>query len=314
MHKYLLAAVAAAAIASPAAARDGQAYVGVEGGIVLAHHDEFDFRVDGDFGTVDYNNGAKARFRPGVDMDVIAGYDFGMFRLEGELAWKSMHTSEIEFDNDALLDIEDYFQAELDPAGTITEPFFTGDDPDDLLHIEDHATVLSLMANALVDFEAGGIGFYAGVGAGRARVKMFGDRDTAWAYQGILGMRAPISDRVDVGLKYRYFRTGRLNFNGAFYTDEFTNPRGPGAADDLFASLAGDFDARGRLASHSLLASIVFNLGSVAEPVEAAPIVEAPVAEPAPATQTCPDGTVILATDQCPAPPPPPAQPSGERG
>jgi hypothetical protein len=37
----------------------------------------------------------------------------------------------------------------------------------------------------------------------------------------------------------------------------------------------------------------------------------------APATQTCPDGTVILATDACPVPPPPPPPPpatSGERG
>lgn len=38
----------------------------------------------------------------------------------------------------------------------------------------------------------------------------------------------------------------------------------------------------------------------------------------APATQTCADGTVILATDACPVPPPPPPPPppaaSGERG
>jgi iron complex outermembrane receptor protein len=33
----------------------------------------------------------------------------------------------------------------------------------------------------------------------------------------------------------------------------------------------------------------------------------------APATQTCANGTVILATDACPAPPPPP-EPTPERG
>jgi hypothetical protein len=34
-----------------------------------------------------------------------------------------------------------------------------------------------------------------------------------------------------------------------------------------------------------------------------------------PATQTCPDGSVILATDVCPAPPPPPPPPpAAERG
>lgn len=47
-----------------------------------------------------------------------------------------------------------------------------------------------------------------------------------------------------------------------------------------------------------------------------APAVELPPPPPpAPATQTCPDGSVILATDICPAPPPPPPPaPSGERG
>jgi outer membrane immunogenic protein len=46
------------------------------------------------------------------------------------------------------------------------------------------------------------------------------------------------------------------------------------------------------------------------------PPVEAPPPPPPPvATQTCPDGTVIPATDTCPAPPPPPPPPpSGERG
>ena len=49
----------------------------------------------------------------------------------------------------------------------------------------------------------------------------------------------------------------------------------------------------------------------VEEVVEAPP----PPPPPAPATQTCPDGTVILATEACPAPPPPPPPPpEPERG
>jgi hypothetical protein len=49
------------------------------------------------------------------------------------------------------------------------------------------------------------------------------------------------------------------------------------------------------------------------------PVVEAPLPPPPPpppATQTCPDGSVILATDACPAPPPPPPPPppAPERG
>ena len=47
--------------------------------------------------------------------------------------------------------------------------------------------------------------------------------------------------------------------------------------------------------------------------VEATPPPPPPAA---PATQTCPDGSVILATDTCPAPPPPPPPPppAPERG
>ena len=57
--------------------------------------------------------------------------------------------------------------------------------------------------------------------------------------------------------------------------------------------------------------------GRVAEaapPPPPAPYV-APPAPPPPATQTCPDGSVILATDACPPPPPPPPPaPEPERG
>ena len=73
------------------------------------------------------------------------------------------------------------------------------------------------MANALLDFgDNAGFGAYIGGGFGRARVKEFGDSDSAWAYQGIAGVRTALSDTIDVGLKYRYFRTGRLNFNDTF--------------------------------------------------------------------------------------------------
>ncbi len=43
-------------------------------------------------------------------------------------------------------------------------------------------------------------------------------------------------------------------------------------------------------------------------------VVPPPPPPPPPATQTCPDGSVILATDACPVPPPPPPPPEPERG
>jgi hypothetical protein len=57
--------------------------------------------------------------------------------------------------------------------------------------------------------------------------------------------------------------------------------------------------------------------GPRAEPADVAPVMAPPPPPAAPATQTCADGSVILATDMCPAlppPPPPPAPVSGERG
>ena len=76
-----------------------------------------------------------------------------------------------------------------------------------------------------------------------------------------------------------------------------------------------DLAAEGRFKSHSLLASLIYNFGAPPAPPPP-PVVMAPPPPPPPATQTCLDGSVILATDICPAPPPPPPPPppAPERG
>lgn len=60
---------------------------------------------------------------------------------------------------------------------------------------------------------------------------------------------------------------------------------------------------------------VMFGGPAPAPMIEAAPPPPPPAPE-APATQTCPDGSVILATSMCPAPPPPPPAPvqRGQRG
>jgi hypothetical protein len=62
-----------------------------------------------------------------------------------------------------------------------------------------------------------------------------------------------------------------------------------------------------------------WKMGGNAPPPPPPPPAAPPPPPPAPATQTCGDGSVILATDVCPAPPPPPPPPPapverGERG
>ena len=68
---------------------------------------------------------------------------------------------------------------------------------------------------------------------------------------------------------------------------------------------------------HQLVAVAGIKFGRPAEVLPPPPVVEAPPPPPPPpATQTCPDGSVILATEVCPAPPPPPPPPppAPERG
>src|SRR5205085_9033550 len=101
MRKYLLAAAAAAAIATPAAARDHSGYFGVDAGVLLSTHSNIHIDATdsyycsgGEGGTYfgSYFSNCVADFdthhKTGFDGDIVGGYDFGMFRLEGELGYK----------------------------------------------------------------------------------------------------------------------------------------------------------------------------------------------------------------------------------
>ena len=278
MRNYLLAAVAAAAIATPAVARDGAPYVGVEAGLLLAEDTGFDLTTDflqGE-GEEQFSNALVVNYAPGLDADIIVGYDFGMFRLEGEAAFKRASIDDVTGSFEFLSALSD-----------AADEFVTSDDFD----TDGRLRVLSFMANGLLDFGPdNGLQGYIGGGLGRAQVRIAGSSDGEWAYQGIAGVRMPVG-ALDVGLKYRYFNTGHLDF---------------AEEDDLFSA-----GLEGRLRSHSLLASLIYNF--VPPPVVVAPP-PPPPPPPPPATQTCPDGSVILATDVCPPPPPPPPPPAGERG
>ncbi|HEU4704357.1 MAG TPA: outer membrane beta-barrel protein, partial [Sphingomicrobium sp.] len=235
MRKYLLAAVAAAAIATPAVARDGAGYVGVEGGVLFPKDNDGDAFVDytttqtpatplapaGPSDTT-FDDAFGIDYKMGYDLDLIGGYDFGMFRLEAELGYKRASVDEFEIDNSDIAALNAALNrpsAAPDP-GAPGLPALVATDFD----LDGRVTVLSGMVNALLDFgDDDGMSFYAGGGFGRARVKLFGDSDSAWAYQLIAGARTALSGNIDLGLKYRYFRTGKLDF-----------------ADDGFAALEGN--------------------------------------------------------------------------
>ena len=263
MKRSLLAATAIAAmvVATPAAARDRSAYFGLEvGGLWVT---DTEVGVDGDleFGDLQIDH------KIGVDGDMIAGYDFGMFRAEAELGYKRSEHDEYEFG-----------QGAVDADG--------------------RSSVYSLMANAMIDVgQDEGVSFYARLGGGYAQVihrLEDGDdglkiKDRGLAWQAIAGVRAVVSQYFDVGLKYRYFDAGNIR-------DDFEG-------DDLDSEYK----------SHSLLISLIHNFNVPLPPPPPEPVVAPPPPPPPPpATQTCPDGSVILATDACPMPPPPPPPPPPE--
>ena len=184
MKRILLGAASLAAlIATPAAARDRSAYFGIEVGPMWAMIRKV--RVDGD----DF---AKASHKLGVDGDLIAGYDFGIFRAEVEGAYKWAKHDKYKFAGDGSDKADGWSRA------------------------------YSVMGNAMVDLGKNeSFNFYAGGGVGIAWVSQkfaeggdsFRASDSNLAWQVIAGVRAPVFRYFDIGLKYRYFDGGKINDN-----------------------------------------------------------------------------------------------------
>lgn len=244
----IVMALSSTALATPALARDNSWYVGIEGGAMIVED------IDLDVGA--FNNNTTLDHDYGFDVDFIAGYDFGAFRLEAEGGYK---------------------QASVDELTQVAGGGFTAG----RFEADGKTRVISAMANALLDFgDDDGVNGYIGGGIGYAQIKfddivgagtsgvVLDDKDAELAYQGIAGIRTALSDSVDLGLKYRFFSTTRFDMIG----------------ETAGAGFAPNFPTQGvsgRFRSHSLLASLIFNLG--APEVEEVPIEPAPLPPPAPA-------------------------------
>lgn len=295
MRTHLLAAAAAAVIATPAFAAANGPYVGIEGGVTLPQNTDLDVILNNTSAspvtTTRYGSGYSVDHKTGWNVDAIAGYKLGLIRLEVEGGYQRAPTK--SFSASPTL---------LSAVGTAADATVTSAD----LGIGGRVGVTYLTANALLDSDfGGGFGGYAGGGIGRAWASFSGDKDNAMAYTAIAGLRYALTPNVDAGLKYQYLHTGKLNFNDAFTVDgvNFTS------------------SARGNYDSHNILASLVYNFnarGETPPPMPAAALAPPPPPPAPPATQTCPDGSVIEATAACPPPPPPPPPPApverGERG
>lgn len=293
MRNILLAAVGATALAVPGIAAADGPYIGIEGGVTLPQSTDLDVILNNTSvtptTTVTYPDGYQAKYKTGYDLDLIAGLKLGLFRIEAEGGYQKANVKSLGVSSTLLGDV-----------GTATGTAVTASN----FAVGNDIKVKKLMANALIDGNFGGrLGGYIGGGAGRAWADLAGDSDSAWAYQGIAGLRYALTPNLDAGVKYEYFRTGRLNFNNAF-TIGTTN----------YSS-----SSSGKFGSSNILANLAYNFGAAAKEEALQPPPPPPPPPPAPATQTCPDGSVIDATATCPAPPPPPPPPpppaaKGERG
>jgi outer membrane protein OmpA-like peptidoglycan-associated protein len=256
-------ALASTALATPALARDKSWYVGAEGGAMIVEDIDYDIGALNNAGTADHDYG--------YDVDAVMGYDFGGFRLETEVGYR---------------------KATLDGySSTTTTPTFTAAGvrgnraAGDFGYAGGSTSALSFMLNGLLDFGPDdGIQGFVGGGVGVARVKanyglttggdFLNDSDTVFAYQGLAGIRAPLTDNIDATLKYRFFN-----------------------ADNVKLVDVSNRQFEGRYRSHSILGGVTYNFGSPApapEPVAPAPLPPEPVAPPAPPEVVCSPGPFIV--------------------
>ena len=271
MRKFVAAIVlATTALSGPVLAKDQAWYIGVEGGANLVQNELFDIRNAA--GTAVVADGIRARHKIGYDVGGNIGYDFGKFRAEFEVAYKGNSIDKM------------IVEQAVPPIlfGTATVPgtvLGAGVPPLGSYNSADgSAKVLSFMANGLFDFggQDGDIGAVVGGGVGIARVQhsnyalvspgaaFINDSDTGVAWQVLAGIYKPLSDHVDLGLKYRFFNVDNVN---TFTTNGLATQT--------------------RYRSHSLMLTLAYNFF---EPVVAAP---PPPPPPAPVVlPPCPPAAV----------------------
>jgi OmpA-OmpF porin, OOP family len=246
-------ALASTALASPALARDDQWYVGVDGGAMIVEDLSLDIGTAANAATLDTDTG--------YDVGGVVGYDFGGFRLESEVSYRNADITRTNVTAGGI--------PRNATSAVANGNFATNGD----------VNALSFMVNGMLDFGADdGLQGFVGGGVGVARVDVqnilatpswLDDSDTGFAWQAIAGIRAPLSDSWDVGLKYRFFNVNNVDLVDRLGRAVSTNLR-----------------------THSLMGSLVYNFGGAPAPVEVAP----PPPPPPP-------------VDIAPPPPPPPPPP-----
>src|SRR6187551_1860527 len=188
----IVLALASTALATPALARDHGFYAGIEGGVILVEDAGYDVRNAANSTVA--NDVMILDFKPGYDVDLVGGYDFGMIRAEAEIGYKHAGLDEVEL---------------RDQPGT-------GLGFGSHLNADGHARALSFMINGLLDLgDEDSWSGYVGPGIGIADVRYsIGGTDpvidstlvdsevsqTKLAWQVVAGVRTAITPTLDLGL------------------------------------------------------------------------------------------------------------------
>jgi opacity protein-like surface antigen len=154
------------------------------------------FLTDSDQSRTGYDS-ETMKFDPGFASSFAGGYNFGMFRIEGELGYQG---------NNVDNKYDDYY---YDDYNDDHHRHSSNNDSCDL-------TAYSLMGNVYLDFvNPSPVTPFLTAGVGMATVNLFDyDADTVFAYQVGAGLAFAINPRMSVDLKYRYFATEDLDFEG----------------------------------------------------------------------------------------------------
>jgi opacity protein-like surface antigen len=257
--------IIALAAGSPALA--AEPYVGIDIGSGSVRASDVDETVvytsvpaaPGDPSSVFHDDVFSARYKRALDVGVAAGFDFGWFRIEGELANKRAAISHYAND-DAAEQFLSELNSQLNRPSQAPDPGAPGLPALTLADFQPSATlnVASAMVNALLDVPVTKrLNLYAGVGVGRSFARGFDDRDGALARQRMAGVRYAVSDRIDIGLKYRKFESGIIKL----IHDPIDYPGNPnqvgGTSQTRNAAITPDIE--GEIRTRAFLLSLTYN-------------------------------------------------------
>jgi opacity protein-like surface antigen len=224
----------ALAVSTPALARDGDWYVGVDAGVALVNRASVT-----PVGGLGYEAGPQLptsiKTSAGYDIDGVVGRDLGLFRLEAEIANKSAANKSYTSAGYTAFPTPDGGIAVAGP-GTYSD-------------LSGRQSVFSMMANGLVDVghdKGLQASFGGGIGWARSHYRLginsygdvLNDHQSGFAWQLLAGLRMPVSQSVDLGVKYRYFQ-----------------------APTAHLSTLGGTDITSSFHSHSVMASVSYNFG-----------------------------------------------------